>query len=782
MSTSPFLTKIGLSETEQKVYLSLLGLGPLSAGEISKYTGVKPISSIKTILEKLFGMGYAYNIDGLVDKAIGLYPFAEIAAEAENDAKKIDQLVTELKKFVDEQIQRLTQVMKETEDFVRAEKKKNSDRVSQNSNESRAIVDAKVAEATQTVTTTVDSTIKSVTSSANSFLNKQTETADTFETTTNENMATFGADLKSKAEAELQTLSSEIKTSNDAFLADGTSTIESTAKTIASKTNNMGKGLKDDSKTKLDGTRDHLLNGLESFVSETEGNVGALNSNLAGITKEQADSITATTNEAKKNRIDLNNQFKTGIAESFQKVKGDIAKDFDGFQNKFASKLESIANKFKKQIDDLRTATAKDVALLCEEATVTVTELANKHNEEIAANVDLDNKAVEDGTASMLAKVNATNKKATSDIGKSIETMNSNIVLLKATYSGDINSQVDETITSMHTAIDGTVQETKEAFNATKDAVVQKLSTLTSGNTSATAKTATKQTGAIKTATDSLVEGAKTSLAETKGALLDETKKAKNKIANTTKSGVDTIGTTATTTLGETGTQAKTAIRSNEETTIGAIEAITGIVETAVRKEIETVRGGLDGFYKRFARDAVKISETLREFRDQHQALQTVVKEFPRPRIETTILYSKEAIFERLSEIITTRIKSNVTMVIPDPTDIPTKAIAQVKQHVKITIISKIDEVGNKAIIDEIKASDTIGRIKIRKIGMQDMIGYSEYLAFDIDGGEEMLIAFKDETEKDWVGVLSTADGFKNVVIGETLGRQALSISRELKY
>ncbi|NHJ46612.1 MAG: hypothetical protein FK733_02380 [Asgard group archaeon] len=782
MSTSPFLTKIGLSETEQKVYLSLLALGPLSAGEIAKYTGVKPISTVKTCLEKLYGRKYAYNIEGLVDKTIGLYPFAEIAAEAENDAQKIDQLVTELKQFVDQQIQHLTQVMKETEDHVRAEKKKNSDAVTQNSNQTRAAVDSKVTEATQTVTTTVNSTKKSITSTADTFMNNQTETANNFELATNENFDAFGNDLKSKTEAELQTLSSEIKGSNDSFLSEGTSAIESSAKNISDKTDTLGGTLKEDSKTKLEGTRDHVLNGLESFVSESEGNVGTLNTNLSDIIKDQSAKIKSTTQEAKKNRIDLNNQFKVGIAESFEKVKSDIAKDFEDFQGKFTSKLDKIASKFQQQIEDLKASSATDVGLLCDEAAATMAELANKHNEEIAANVDLDNKAVEDGTTSMLSKIRSSSTKATKGITQAIETLNSSITLLKATYSGDINSQVIETINGMHGVIDATVQETKDAFEATKGSVIGKLSSLTKGNTKATADSATKQTEAIQTTADSLVTGAKTQLGETKGTLLAETKKAKDKIATSAKGGVDTIGTTSTTALGETGTSAKTAIRTNEETTIGAINSITAVVEGAVRKEIETVKGGLDGYYKRFAKDAVKIATTLREFRDQHQVLQTTVQEYPRPRVETTILYSKDAIFDRLNEILTTRIKSNVTMVVPDPTDIPTKTIAQVKQHVKVTIISKIDEVGNKAIIDELKASDTLGRIKVRKIGMQDMIGFAEYLAFDIDGGEEMLIAFKDETEKDWVGVLSTSDGFKNVVIGETLGRQALSISRELKY
>ncbi|MHA1243799.1 MAG: hypothetical protein ACTSP7_04400, partial [Candidatus Heimdallarchaeota archaeon] len=208
---------------------------------------------------------------------------------------------------------------------------------------------------------------------------------------------------------------------------------------------------------------------------------------------------------------------------------------------------------------------------------------------------------------------------------------------------------------------------------------------------------------------------------------------------------------------------------------------VAQIVETSVRKEIEAVKGGFDDYYKRFAKDALKISKLMMDFRSQNEAFQETVSTYPRPLVETAILYSKDAIFDRLEDMLTTRIKSNVTMVIPDPTDIPTRILGKVKAQAKMTLISKIDEITHKTIIDEIKASDELGRTKIRKIGMQDMQGYSRYIAFDRDGGEEMLIAFLDETEKEWVGVLSTSDGFKNVLIGETLGRQALSISRELK-
>ena len=777
----PFLERIGLSEDEQKVYVSLLALGPLSAGEISKYTKIKPISKIKATTAALIERNYAYNIDGLVDKAIGLYPYREIAAEAGKDSKKIDQLVTELKSYVAEMIAHFDQVMKDTEAHVRSEKKRSSDKVSQNSEENRQAIDTRLGESTVTITTTVDSTKKSITSAANSFLRKQTETANTFETSTNENLDTFATNLKEEAETTLTDMKDGIKAKNDAFLADGSSSLESTHSTIASKADALAGTLKSDSKEKLEGTRDHILVGLENFTAESEGNVNSLEVTLTSATNAQGASIKSTTEEAKKNRIDMNLQFKTGLGDSFEKVKGDFAQDLDEFKGKFSSKLSKIAKKFKSQIDDLTETTATDIGLLCEEATASVSDLVNKHNEEIAANVDLDNKAVEDGTTSMLSKVKEQNTKALGVISSSTGSLNSSITLLKANYSGDVNSKVDDTITSLHTTIDEAVTETKDEYETAKTSIIGKLDTLTTGNSRDSANNAIQQTEEIKTSTDTLLTGAKEQLAETKGTLMSSAKKAKQKIASASTGSVDTMGTTATTTLTETASQANTGIRNNEETAIGAIEEITSVVETSVRKEIEAVKGGFDDYYKRFARDALKISRLIMDFKSQHESLLNAVVIYPRPKIETAILYSKDAVFDRLDDMLTERIKSNVTMVIPDPADIPTKTLDRVKAQAKMTIISKIDEIANKNIIDDIKASDELERTKIRKIGMQDMVGFAEYIAFDRDGGEEMLIAFKDETDKDWVGILSTSDGFKNVVIGETLGRQALSISRELK-
>lgn len=780
-ATTPFLERIGLSEIEQKVYLALLALGPLTVGEISKYSQVKPISKVRTTLEVLYGKNYAYNIEGLVDKTIGLYPFREIAEEAGKDAQKIDQLVTELKEYVANQIRHFDQVMKDTEEFVHSEKKKNSDIVSLNSKESKTAVESKTLEATEVVTQTVASTKKAINSATNKFLTKQTETVEAFEGNVNENLDTFSTNVKSNSQTALEELNSTIKGRNDEFLTEGTNAIATATKTITNEVGKLGNTLKNDSKEKLEATRDHVLSGLATFVNETEGNVTILNEAITTETNEQGTFLKETAEEAKKNRIDLNNQFKEGLDANFGQVKEHFASDMNDFKGKFNKQLTKISEKYKKQIDDLNANTSQEIAALIENANASVAELVTKHNEEIAANVDIDNKAVEDGTALMIAKVEKQNAKTLEATSSTIDTLNSSVVLLESNYSADINVKVDETVTGMHTTIDSSVDASKTQFNVTKNNVTEKLTTLTTSNSDTAATATTQMTADIASMANTTVAGTKEKLAETKESFMNDTKKTKQKVARDSTTSVETIGSTTTTVISEVNTTATTSIRNNEETTLKAITTITDVVESSVRKEIEAVKGGFNDYYKRFSKDSLKISQLLMEFKSQNEAFQTTVATYPRPKIETAILYSKEAIFDRLDDMLTKRIKSNVTMVIPDPTDIPTKTLGKIKAQAKLTIISKIDEVSNKNIIDEIKASDALGRAKIRKIGNQDMQGYAEYIAFDRDGGEEMLIAFKDETEKDWVGILSTSDGFKNVVIGETLGRQALSISRELK-
>ncbi|MHA1188209.1 MAG: hypothetical protein ACTSSK_15320, partial [Candidatus Heimdallarchaeota archaeon] len=477
------------------------------------------------------------------------------------------------------------QVMKDTEDYIRAEKTKSIDFITQNSEENKTAVETSFTESTTTITSTVDSTEKKIKSATNAYLRKQTETIDAYEAKSYEDLDAFSSDLKAQTSSALDEMSTDIKGKNDAFLSEGTSALDSANNTIAAKTDNLASNLKSTSKDSLEGARDHLLSGLETFATETEGNINTLNETLTSATNEQGSTIKEITEEAKNNRIDLNNQLKEGLAESFVQVQDHFATDATEFEGMINKKLTKIVAKFKGQLDALKEEAAVELNGLIENANASVGDLANKHNEEIAANVDLDTKAVTDGTATMLAKVDEQNSSAIATIGSSTETLNSSTMFLKTNYSADLGSKIKETVTTMHTTISASAEEAKNDYDATKSSVVDKLSTLTTGNSDASATVASQSASNIDSITEQVTTGIKDAVKVAKDEYTTETKKATKKISSDSRTAVSTLGETATAAVTDMSTVAKTGIKNNQESSIGTVTNVAQIVETSVRKK-----------------------------------------------------------------------------------------------------------------------------------------------------------------------------------------------------
>ncbi|MEA2071558.1 MAG: hypothetical protein U9O98_09750, partial [Asgard group archaeon] len=230
-STTPFLDRIGLELEQQKVYLALLALGPLTKGEIRKYTEIQSIPKIEKILDTLKQKQYAYQIEGLVDKAVGVYPYREIAAEAENDAEKIDQLVKELKQYVADQIKHFNKVMKDTEDFVQKESSKAKKKITDMSAETRNSIRSKNEESLNTIESQKTSTSNLVTTTAKTFLDQQTGTTDEFETTTSNNLKDFTSTQKE----QITSFATAIQTNIESFHESSAKALDS----FASKTDTV---------------------------------------------------------------------------------------------------------------------------------------------------------------------------------------------------------------------------------------------------------------------------------------------------------------------------------------------------------------------------------------------------------------------------------------------------------------------------------------------------------------------------------------------------------------
>ena len=85
---SSLLKQIGFSETEQQVYLTILGIGSGSVGEVYLQTGI-PLEDIQTTVNDLSGRGYLKKIEGKINRYIAVEPFLKgflfVEKEFQND-------------------------------------------------------------------------------------------------------------------------------------------------------------------------------------------------------------------------------------------------------------------------------------------------------------------------------------------------------------------------------------------------------------------------------------------------------------------------------------------------------------------------------------------------------------------------------------------------------------------------------------------------------------------------------------------------------------------------
>ena len=85
---SSLLSQIGFSEVEQQVYLTILGIGNASLGEMYLQTGI-PFEDLQSTVDELAGRGYLKKITGKINRYIAVEPFLKgflfVEKEFQND-------------------------------------------------------------------------------------------------------------------------------------------------------------------------------------------------------------------------------------------------------------------------------------------------------------------------------------------------------------------------------------------------------------------------------------------------------------------------------------------------------------------------------------------------------------------------------------------------------------------------------------------------------------------------------------------------------------------------
>ncbi|MCK5158778.1 MAG: hypothetical protein KAR08_06455, partial [Candidatus Heimdallarchaeota archaeon] len=85
---SSLLSQIGFSEQEQTVYLTILGVGNASLGEMYLQTGID-LDELQQVVQDLSNRGYLKKIEGKINRYIAVEPFLKgflfVEKEFQND-------------------------------------------------------------------------------------------------------------------------------------------------------------------------------------------------------------------------------------------------------------------------------------------------------------------------------------------------------------------------------------------------------------------------------------------------------------------------------------------------------------------------------------------------------------------------------------------------------------------------------------------------------------------------------------------------------------------------
>ena len=102
---SSILQQLGLASHEEKVYITLLALGQLTTGEISRYSGQDYFQTERAI-ERLIERGLVRNVQG-VSRFVAFYPFEGFVEDAQKGVKILATLGLDLDSYVTVKVEEL---------------------------------------------------------------------------------------------------------------------------------------------------------------------------------------------------------------------------------------------------------------------------------------------------------------------------------------------------------------------------------------------------------------------------------------------------------------------------------------------------------------------------------------------------------------------------------------------------------------------------------------------------------------------------------------------------
>ncbi len=205
------------------------------------------------------------------------------------------------------------------------------------------------------------------------------------------------------------------------------------------------------------------------------------------------------------------------------------------------------------------------------------------------------------------------------------------------------------------------------------------------------------------------------------------------------------------------------------------LTATTELISSSIATELSILETELSDYASKFKELTLSNEEIFKNHLFSLEKLSSLVTDTKHPIVQTAPIVSKEATINYIRSIFS-RMKSGITILMPNIDDIPVDLILASKTTQRINIVSIVDINTHKEFLKNVFQKPNV---KVKSVDPQKFVGVEGYLAADRDG-EEVLIGIKED-QGGIVSIASESDAFISLMGKIVLGDYFLARSREIQ-
>lgn len=839
MTQQDILAKLGLSESEQKAYITLLAMGQLSEGELAKFSNIR-VQEVIGILSQLKEKGLAHEIHGITAKWVASYPFKDMSesiahlrtdlaalssdldAVLKNRVTEYQSYSEQTRKEMEESLDRTKRTIKISTDTMKEDFEKFTDSIVEKSN---GILKNEESQLIQTIKTTLDAEktqLSDIRARNQVALEEATTSVTTAVSTGKEQVKQQTAHVRTSLISSVDDFEAKTRANATTHLDNATTTLEQGSVTLndvlTSSFQNFNMAL-EELQTKLEtmakeqsramtGVGNTVKTNAMGFAEKRQSDIhtflGSVRDQNAAIMEQHSTTLRERADQTHKRLIAKANQELNQLRMTANTV-------IENLQSNATTIVQALESKVTQLLQTFQEAMSAGVA----EFNTTLQQQGSTFGEQVESSLQsfettLTNTTQEfaTGMSSLVGEIDTRSKEAVEQlVTEQLQTADGETTQFKEQIEATINQGTEQTeqlsssfreesqnlfkgssdeVQEIITSAKGTISQLAEQVRQShKQAITDHLERLGS--------IVAEQKEVVNTNTAELetsLEANLTTHANTIDTTTQTLQQTFNNLVTNGHTAIDTVQQELAETIQQATTQLAEQIRMNTSslqdkaidtmnesfsTSMQAIDTTETTIGTGIKEQINTLIGKLQDFSEQFANKVQGVSDIVGNTETALGTLWDIVQTYDRKPLFTAVLLGKESIISYMEKMLK-EVKSTITLVTPSYQFLPVDAIKAVKSAVRVSILTTVDPM-DPSDREFIQDLYQQENVRVRTIQRERI----EYWGADRDSEEVVLAPAEPERpDAELVGVATQTKGFIDLLSKVTVGSYLMGMSKEI--